>query len=158
MTDDTPKVRYVPLDHRAGHTEPPQRQPFDLSTLTVTGLVIMCELDAPPPGNSRPTMAMKMTQYLRLSDESMIRLDMDRGVATFKYGHTEPLSWKRPSADVITEVLTLIQGDEPEPGSFPWDEYSRAAQQRGITVEPNTLSALPYTVFISDELAATFEF
>lgn len=158
MTGDTQKVRYVPLGDGGGHTEPFQRQPFDLSKLSVTGLVIVCERDDPPPGNSRPTLAMKMTQYLRLSDESMIRLDMDRGVVTFKYGYTEPLSWKRTSADVITEVLTLIQGDEPDPGSFPWDDYSKAAQLRGISIAPDALSNLPYTVLLSDEIAAVFEF
>ena len=117
--------RFIP---EAARTEPAKRLPFDLSELSVTGLVIICELDDPPPGNSRPTMAMKMTQYLRLSDESMIRLDMDRGVTSFKYGYTEPVSWKRTSADVISEVLTLIQGDEPDPGSFPWEEYAQAAR------------------------------
>ena len=103
-------------------------------------------------------MNMKMTQYLRLSDESMIRLDMDRGVSTFKYGYTEPLSWKRTSADVISEVLTLIQGDEPDPGSFPWEEYAEAARLRGISVDATALHDLPHTVLLSDELATIYEF
>ncbi|MCR2784014.1 MULTISPECIES: hypothetical protein [unclassified Microbacterium] len=158
MKDSDAGVRYVPLDPDAARTEPAKRLPFDLSTLSVTGLVIICEIDDPPPGNSRPTMSMKMTQFLRLSDESMIRLDMDRGVNTFKYGYTEPVSWKRTSADVISEVLTLVQGDEPDPGVFPWEEYSQAAKLRGISVEAETLRDLPHTVLFSDELATIFEF
>lgn len=158
MTDDAKRVRYVPIHPEAARTEPAKRLPFDLSKLSVTGLVIICELGDPPRGNSRPTMNMKMTQYLRLSDESMIRLDMDRGVTTFKYGYAEPLSWKRTSADVISEVLTLIQGDEPDPGSFPWEEYAQAARLRGIVVEAETLRDLPHAVLLSDELATIFEF
>lgn len=158
MTDDKEPVRYVPLHSEAARTEPAKRQPFDLSTLSVTGLVIICELDAPPPGNSRPAMGMKMTQYLRLSDDSMIRLDMDRGVNSFRHGNTEPVSWRRASADVISEVLTLIQGDDPEPGVFPWAEYAGAAQLRGIAVDADSLRGLPHTVLFSDELATIFEF
>lgn len=141
----------------AARIDPAKRLPFDLSKLSVTGLVIVCELAPPPPGNARPSMSMKMTQYLRLSDQSMIRLDMDRGVDTFKFGHTEPLSWKRTVAEVVAEVLTLIQGDEPNPGSFPWDDYAQAAKLRGISVDAETLRDLPYTVLLSDELAAIFE-
>jgi hypothetical protein len=103
-------------------------------------------------------MHMKMTQYLRLSDESMIRLDMDRGVSSFKHGHTRPVSWKRASADVISEVLTLLKGDEPDPGHFPWEEYAQAARLRGIIVEADLLRDLPHTVLLSDELVRIFEF
>jgi len=157
MADDEP-FRYLPIDPDAARAEAAQRRPFDLSELTVTGLVIVCELDAPPPGNSVPAMSMRMTQYLRLSDQSMIRLDMDRGVTSFRHGQAEPVSWRRGSADVISEVLTLIQGDEPDVGSFPWAEYAQAARLRGLSVEPEMLSGLPHTVLLSDELAAIFEF
>ncbi len=138
--------------------EPAHRLPFDISNLSVTGLVIICELDDPPPGNLRPAMSMKMTQYLRLSDESMIRLDMDRGVSSFKHRPTEQVSWKRSSADVISEVLALVQADAAEPSSFPWEQYAEAARLRGITVDADALSDLPHSVLLSDELAAIYEF
>jgi hypothetical protein len=109
-------------------------------------------------GNAVPTLSMKMTQYVRLSDESLIRLGMDRGVTSFHHGPTRPVSWERSSADVIAEVLTLIRGDEPDPESFPWDEYAQAARLRGISVDPETLRELLHTVLISDNLAAIFEF
>ena len=138
--------------------EPAHRLPFDISNLSVTGLVIICELDDPPPGNLRPAMSMKMTQYLRLSDESMIRLDMDRGVSSFKHGPTEHVSWKRSPADVISEVLALVQADAAEPDSFPWDQYADAARLRGITVDADALRDLPHSVLLSGELAAIYEF
>jgi hypothetical protein len=84
------------------------RLPFDISSLSVTGLVITCELGDPVAENVRPTMTM--TQYLRLSDESMIRLDMDRGVASSKHGYVGAVSWKRSAADVIAEVLDRVRG------------------------------------------------
>lgn len=97
--------------------------------------------------------------YLRLSDESMIRLDMDRGVASSKYGHVRPVSWKRPAADVIAEVLTLVRGDDAaKPDSFPWEAYAEAAQLRGISVDAEALRDLPHTVLLSDELATIYEF
>ncbi|NQX13054.1 hypothetical protein HQQ80_15595 [Microbacteriaceae bacterium VKM Ac-2855] len=157
MSDAEP-VRYVPLDPEAARTEPAKRVPFDLSSLAVTGLVIICELDDPRSSSSRPSIHMKMTQYLRLSDESMIRLDMDRGVSSFKHGYARPVSWKRASVDVISEVLTLIKGDDPDPGYFPWEEYAQAARLRGIMVEADFLRDLPHTVLFSDELARIFEF
>ncbi|RQP09143.1 MAG: hypothetical protein EAS51_12560 [Microbacteriaceae bacterium] len=159
MPDDLRRGRFVPLgDPEAARPDPAKRLPFDLSKLSVTGLVIVCELAPPPPGNARPSMSMTMTQYLRLSDHSMIRLDMDRGVDTFKFGYADPPSWKRTAAEVVAEVLTLIQGDEPDPGSFPWHEYAEAARLRGISVDAEALRDLPHAVLLSDELAATFEF
>lgn len=125
----------------------------------MTGLVIICELGDPVPENVRPTMTMTMTQYLRLSDESMIRLDMDRGVASSKHGHVRPVSWKRSAADVIAEVLNLVRGDDAaKPDSFPWEAYAEAAQLRGISVDAEALRDLPHTVLLSDELATIYEF
>ena len=132
MTDSNERGRYAPMQRGSVGIGRAQRLPFDISSLSVTGLVIICELDDPAPGNSRPTMSMKMTQYLRLSDESMIRLDMDRGVTSLKHGHTGPMSWKRSAADVIAEVLTMVQADEAaKPDSLPWEEYAEAARLRG---------------------------
>jgi len=104
-------------------------------------------------------MSMKMTQYVRLSDESMIRLDMDRGVTSLKHGHTGPMSWKRSAADVIAEVLTMVQADDAaKPDSLPWEEYAEAARLRGISVDATALRDLPHTVLLSDELATIYEF
>ena len=104
-------------------------------------------------------MSMKMTQYLRLSDESMIRLDMDRGVSSSQHGHSETVSWKRSAADVIAEVLTLVKGDDvAQPDSFPWDDHAKAARLRGIAVDAEALRDLPHTVLLSDELATIYEF
>ena len=158
MTDSNERGRYAPMQRGSVGIGRAHRLPFDMSTLSVTGLVIICELDDPAPGNSRPTMSMKMTQYLRLSDESMIRLDMDRGVSSFKHGHSGAISWKRSAADVISEVLMLVQADAPEPDSFPWEEYAKAARLRGISVDAEALRDLPHTVLLSDELAAIYEF
>ena len=99
-----------------------------------------------------------MTQYLRLSDESMIRLDMDRGVSSCKHAPTENVSWKSSAAEVISEVLTLVRADAAEPDSFPWDQYAEAAQLRGISVDIEALRDLPHTVLLSDELATIYEF
>jgi len=159
MADSSERGRYVPIRPRSVVSQRAHRLPFDMSSLSVTGLVIICELDEPAAGNSRPTMSMKMTQYLRLSDESMIRLDMDRGVTSFKHGHTGAISWKRSAADVIAEVLSLVRGDdEAKPDSFPWEAYAEAAQLRGMSVDAEALRDLPHTVLLSDELATIYEF
>jgi hypothetical protein len=161
MTDSGGHCRFVPIrsGSAAQAAQAAHRTPFDVSSLAVTGLVIICELDDPPPGNSIPSMSMKMTQYLRLSDESMIRLDMDRGVSTSQHGRSGPVSWKRSAADVIAEVLSLVQGDDDEkPDSFPWDDYAGAARLRGIVVDAEALRDLPHTVLLSDELATIYEF
>lgn len=159
MTGSDEQAQYVAIRRGSPGNEPAHRVPFDISKLSVTGLVIICELDDPPPGNAAPTMNMKMTQYLRLSDESMIRLDMDRGVTSFKHGHPEgAISWKQSAADVISEVLTLVQADAAEPESFPWEQYAEAARLRGISVDAEALRDLPHTVLLSDELTVIYEF
>jgi hypothetical protein len=159
MPDSAGRGRYVPIRRESVGIGRSHRLPFDISSLSVTGLVIICELDDPPPGNSRPSMSMKMTQYLRLSDESMIRLDMDRGVSSFQHGQSATVSWKRSASDVIAEVLTLVKGDDvAQPDSFPWDDYARAARLRGIAVNAEALRDLPHTVLLSDELATIYEF
>jgi len=66
-----------------------------------------------------------MTQYLRLSDESMIRLDMDRGVFSTKFGDIEAVSSTRSAADVISEVLSLVQADAPKPDFFRGNNMPR---------------------------------
>lgn len=157
MTDSGERAQYGPVRRGPIPNEPAHRLPFDISSLSVTGLVIVCELDDPTPGNSAPSMNMKMTQYLRLSDESMIRLDMDRGVSAFKLGDIESVSWKRSATDVISEVLTLIQADATEPDSFPWEQYAEAARLRGISVDAETLRDIPHSVLLSDRLATIYE-
>ena len=158
MTDSDERGPHAPTQRGSVGIECAPRLPFDISSLSVTGLVIICELGDPVPENVRPTMTMTMTQYLRLSDESMIRLDMDRGVSSFKPGYGA-VSWKRSAADVIEEVLTLVKADDAaKPDSFPWEEYAKAAQLRGILVDAEALRELPHTVLLSDELAAIYEF
>ncbi|MBH0109166.1 hypothetical protein I6E81_03195 [Salinibacterium sp. NG22] len=159
MTDSDEQGSYAPIGRAAASSEILHRLPFDMSTLSVTGLVIICELDVPAPENTQPTMSMKMTQYLRVSDDSMIRLDMDRGVTTSRFGGGDVVSWKRSAADVISEVLDLVRNDDAaKPDSFPWEGYAEAAQLRGISVDADALRGLPHTVLLSDELTEIYEF
>ncbi|MGV8857473.1 hypothetical protein [Rhodoglobus sp.] len=159
MADNDEQGSYAPIRQGAERPEILHRLPFDLSTLSVTGLVIMCELDDPVPENTGPHMSMKMTQYLRLSDDSMIRLDMDRGVTVSRHGGGDVVSWKRSAAEVISEVLDLIRNDDAaKPDSFPWEAYAEAAQLRGIAVDADDLRELPHTVLLSDELTEIYEF
>lgn len=69
MSDSDERARYGPIRRAASWAEPVQRFPFEISKLSVTELVVVCELDTPPAGNLRPSMSMKITQFLRLSDE-----------------------------------------------------------------------------------------
>ncbi|QAV69729.1 hypothetical protein ESZ53_04315 [Salinibacterium sp. UTAS2018] len=159
MTDSDEQGSYAPIGSGAAHSERAERLLFDICTLSVTGLVIICELGDPVPENTRPHMNMKMTQHLRLSDDSMIRLDMDRGVVTSRHGGGDVVSWKQPAADVITEVLDLVRNDDAaNPDSFPWEAYAEAAQLRGISVDADDLRDLPHTVLLSDELTEIYEF
>ncbi|MBH0009035.1 hypothetical protein [Salinibacterium sp. SWN1162] len=159
MTTSDEQGSYAPINPGVSLREQPQRLPFDLSALSVTGLVIMCELDEPVPENTEPHMSMKMTQYLRLSDDSMIRLDMDRGVTISRRGGGEVPSWKQSAADVISEVLVFVRNDDYEnPDTFPWEAYAESAQLRGISVDADDLRDLPHTVLLSDELTEIYEF
>lgn len=159
MTDSDEQGSYAPIARGAARAPILHRQPFDISALSVTGLVIICELDDPVPENTGPHMSMKMTQYLRLSDDSMIRLDMDRGVTTSRFGGGDVVSWKRSAADVISEVLNLLRNDDDaKPDTFPWEAYAEAAQLRGILVDADALRGLPHTVLLSDELSEIYEF
>jgi hypothetical protein len=158
MSDHTEEVRYVPSRPDRERVESVGRLRFAISDLSVSGLVIICELDDQPQGNSRPSQSLKITQYVRMSDESMIRLDMDRGMSSFKHGHGRPVSWRRTAGQVLEEVLAIVQADDPEPGEFPWDEYAAAANLRGVSVDSASLRKLHPTVLLSDELARQFEF
>jgi hypothetical protein len=58
---------------------------------------------------------------------------------------------------VIAEVLDLVRADdELVPQAHPWDELAAAARKRGVHVDAATLSALPYEVLLSAEVADTF--
>lgn len=158
MINKHERFHYVPIQGGLVHGEPAHRLPFDLSAIRVIGIVAICEIGAPLPSNTRPSINIKITQYLRMSDESLIRLDMDRGFTSIRYGAAEVVSWKRSAEDLIAEVLTLVQADADEPDSFPWAEYADVARLRGIAVDSESLRDLPYKVLLSDEVAALFEF
>ncbi|GAA4714480.1 hypothetical protein APR04_004105 [Promicromonospora umidemergens] len=159
MTGEHEGFHYAPLHRKPGDPEPAQRLPFDLSGLRVTGTLALCDVDKTPTENVGPSISVKITQYVRLSDESLIRLDMDRGVTSVRHGAGEHVSWKRTAHDVITEIMDLVQGDDDDnPGTHPWDELAEAARMRGIDVDGATLSGLPYQVLLTDELTVLFEF
>jgi len=158
MTHDDGQIRYSAIRRRSTGAEPAHRLPFDVTRLAAAGIVVICEVDDPPPGNSRPSLSIRITQCLRLSDHSMIRLDMDRGVSSFMHGRSETVSWKRSAADVIAEVLTLVKADSAADGTFPWEQYAAAAQLRGLQVEASHLCDLPVTVLLSDDVVRIHEF
>ena len=59
MTGSDERAQYVAIRGDSAGAEPAHRLPFDISNLSGTGLVIVCELDDPPMGNLRPAMSMK---------------------------------------------------------------------------------------------------
>ena len=155
VTDEVP-IRYVPVPGAPGRSGRAKSRALDLSELKVTGTVAVCELDETPTANTLPSISVKITQYVRLSDDSLIRLDMDRGVTSVRHGADvgEVISWKQPLEQVVAEVLDLVRADdEQDPQRHPWDELAAAARKRGVDVDAATLSALPYEVFLSAEVA-----
>ncbi|WP_026531186.1 hypothetical protein [Haematomicrobium sanguinis] len=151
------EVDYVPLGGASLHAEQVERLPFTVGDLAVTGLVIECDLDDPVRHARRPSMNIKITQYLRLADRSLIRLDMDRGLSFFKHGYQRPVSWKQSTPDFVAEVLTIVKADAPDPADFPWEEYAQTARLRRIAINADQISQLPCQVLISDQLAAKLE-
>lgn len=158
MHDDDGRWTYVPAGTE-NEGDRAKRRPFDLTALRPVATVAVCEVDAPPADNSLPGVSMKITQCVRLSDDSLIRLDMDRGVTSWRHGAPPgaPISWKRPLDEVIAEVLVLVSaevGDDPD--GHPWEELAAAARTRGIDVDADTISRLPYQVLLSAEAVAVF--
>jgi len=157
VTDMREEIRYGPAPGGTRPSDAAKRLPFDPAALNVTGTVAICEIDHVPTDNTRPSVSVSIKQYVRLSDDSLIRLDMDRGFTTVRYG-AGPVSWKRTTDDLIEEVLALVQVDDIDtPGVHPWDELAQAARRRGVHVDAATLRGLPYQVVLSDELVSLFE-
>lgn len=157
MTHLDPPSRYGPVSDVHVTPNSAQLAPIDISAATVTALVIMCDLDEATHAPDERLLLMQITQFLRLSDGSLIRLDMDRGLSRYRHGPTEPISWKRPAREVVTEVVTLVQSEALEPNAFPWDLYAEAAQRRGIRTNAADLSDIPWSVFLSTQLAEAYE-
>lgn len=122
------------------------------------GTLAICDVDEISTANVQPSTSVKIAQYVRLSDESFIRLDMDRGFTDVRHGARESVSWKRSADDLIAEILDLVQADDRHsPGSHPWEQLAGAARMRGVDVDGATLRELPYQVLLTDELIAQFE-
>ncbi len=158
MHDDDGGWHYVPAGTET-EGDRAKRRRFDLTELRPVATVAVCEPAAPPAGNALPGVRMTITQCVRLSDDSLIRLDMDRGVTSWRHGAPPgaPISWKRPLDEVIAEVLDLVgTDDEDDPGGHPWEELAAAARTRGVEVDAETLSRLPYQVLLSAEAVAVF--
>ena len=158
MTGENDGFRYAPLRGTPEGGEPAQRLPFELSGLDVIGTLAICDIDETPTANVQPSISVKITQYVRLSDESLVRLDMDRGFTDVRHGTSEDISWKRRADDLIAEILDLVQGDDRHnPGTHPWDDLAEAARARGVDVDGVTLRELPYRVLLTDDLTVLFE-
>lgn len=157
MTHLEPSSRYGPVNEIHGTRKPPHLVAVDVSAATVAALVIMCDLDDAAQASDERSLLMQITQFLRLSDGSLIRLDMDRGLSRRQHGPTEPISWKRPARDVVAEVVNLVQSEALEPNAFPWDLYAEAAQRRGVHTNAAELSGIPWSVFLSGQLAEAYE-
>lgn len=157
--NDENAFHYLPVRAAPGGSDTAQRRAFDLSELKVVATVAVCDIDENPTMNTLPSISMKITQCVRLADESLIRLDMDRGVTSVRHGAAEGevISWKVPADDVIAEVLDLVRADdEDDPEAHPWDELAEAARKRGVDVDAATLSGLPYQVLLSAEVVSVF--
>jgi len=155
-TGDENGFRYVSLRPVPEGSRPAQTRAFDLPELTVVATVAVCDIDETPTANTLPSISVKITQCVRLADESLIRLDMDRGVTAVRHGPVgHAVSWKRPADDVIAEILDLVRtDDEDDPTAHPWDELAEAARKRGVDVDAATLSGLPYQVLLSAEVVS----
>lgn len=159
MTDEN-AFRYGPA-HEASEREALEKsRPFNVHDLSVVGSLAICDIDERPTANIRPSMTVKITQYVRLSDESLIRLDMDRGVTSVRHGvsEDEEVSWAQTASDFVAEVLDLVQpDDEDNADPHPWDELAQAAQKRGIDVAGAALRGLPYQVLLTAKLLAVLQ-
>ncbi len=156
--DDDGGWRYVPVGSET-EADRAKRRPLHVAELTPVATVAVCDIGTPSPDNTAPTVAMTITQCIRLTDDSLIRLDMDRGFSSSHHGAPPgaPISWKRPLDEVIAEVLALVgSDDEDDPDGHPWEELAAAARTRGVEVNAETLSRLPYQVLLSAEAIAVF--
>ena len=129
-----------------------QRLLLDLTTL-------LNDPGTAAPANALPSISMSIVQHVRLSDGSLVRLDMDRGVTPARHGGPagEAVSWKRPLDAVLEEVLALVRADDPaDPTAHPWEQLAEAARLRGVDVDAEALSALPDQVMLSAEAVETF--
>ena len=157
MSHLEPSSGYGSVSDADGAPEPAHLAPIDIPAATVTALVIMCDMDDATHASDERSLLIQITQFLRLSDGSLIRLDMDRGLSRRRHGPTEPISWKRPAREVVAEVVNLVQSDALEPNAFPWDLYAEAAKRRGIHTSAAELSGIPWSVFLSGQLAEAYE-
>lgn len=155
-SDDIP--RYGPLHASYGDRRHLAGEAFDTSKLKVTGIVAVCLREQPPSENTLPSISIRILQFARLEDESLVRLDMDRGFTAFRYGDEpkDEVSWNQDIRDVVDEVLTIVRSDTGD-NSYPWDDLADAAQKRGILVRADALSKLPYQVLLAAEVAALFQ-
>ncbi|MDV2982279.1 hypothetical protein [Glutamicibacter sp. HZAU] len=120
-------------------------------------LAAVCDMDETLTDNLRPSISVKITQCILMSDGSMISLDLARGFTAISHG-PGPARWRRSSDELIAEILDLVRVDDPEnPGEHPWDEIAAAAQSRGIEIDAAQLKQLPYQVLLSDKVIRTFE-
>jgi len=136
-----------------------QRARLVVATLEVVEVVAICDVEDVLTANVLPNIGMSIVQHIRLSDGSLVRLDMDRGVTSVRHGVNdgEPVSWKRPLDDLVKEILDLVHADDPaNPMAHPWADLAAAARLRGIDVDAGTLSALPYRVLLTVEAVETF--
>ncbi|MBM7767008.1 hypothetical protein [Glutamicibacter nicotianae] len=158
MSDfDEKRFHYAPLhgEYESG-TFPvlPHKMASNLKAMSIAAV---CDMDETLTDNLRPSISVKITQCILMSDGSMISLDLARGFTAISHG-PGPARWRRSSDELIAEILDLVRVDDPEnPGEHPWDEIAAAAQSRGIEIDAAQLKQLPYQVLLSDKVIRTFE-
>lgn len=154
---DEKGYRYAPLHGEYESGTFPALSEKMASNLKATSIAAVCDIDETPTDNSRPSISVKITQCILMSDGSMISLDMGRGFTAISHG-PGPARWRQSSDALISEILDLVRVDDPEkPGEHPWEEIAAAAQSRGIDTDAARLKEMPYQVLLSDRVIRAFE-
>jgi hypothetical protein len=159
MTDEH-GFRFVPVHGTPAPGAFEKSRPFNMHDLAVVGVLAICDIDESPTANTLPSMSVKITQYVHLADDSLIRLDMDRGFTSVRHGlgEYEAVSWARTASDFVAEVLDLVQPDDEEnTDPHPWEELAQAARRREIDVDGAVLRGLSYQVLLTAELLAVLQ-
>ena len=158
MSDfDEKGFHYAPLHGEYESVTFPVLPHTMVSTLNAMSIAAVCDMDETLTDNLRPSISVKITQCILMSDGSMISLDLDRGFTAISHG-PGPARWRRSSDELIAEILDLVRIDDPErSGDHPWDEIAAAAQRRGIDIDAARLKQMPYQVLLSDRVIRMFE-
>lgn len=135
--------------------------------MRVVALGGVCDLVPPEESTARPVgLSFSVSEFAVLADGRRLTLHAHRGwtqvpIRSVPHGEPRPDAWDEPvdlwmftnREAVVQDTLNVVlPDDDDDPDDHPYEWLAGLLAEQGVSVSPDELRGLPYTVELSRRL------